>query len=309
MMTSGRPATWLINPQAVPAYVAVLSAAWFVALTAAFTDFSYDAATMNGTVLALMALVGLGAWLARRGYRIGSAFEAIALFTGLSFAAPFCAVILASLNVPLTDAILTDIDRYLLVGLEREDIILAVTRYPPVFDAVRFVYTSLLVQPWLLLVLLWATGREKRGWSFIAGWAIALCITLIVFAMVPAMGAPPYYLDYMDTLQHARDGSLRVLGTNVVTGIITFPSFHAAAAVLLAWGFAPIPRIGRLCVVWNALMLASAFFASHYLVDLVAGGLVGGVSIWAARFVLDRLTDSARNQAIPAGVPVTIRRG
>jgi hypothetical protein len=146
----------------------------------------------------------------------------------------------------------------------------------------------LLVQPPLLLVLLWATGREMRGWVLLSAWAIALVVTMIIFTFVPAIGAPPFFLNYMDTLRHARDGSLRVLGTQVLAGIITFPSFHAAAAVLLGWGFAPIPRIGRFFVVWNALMLASALVASHYLIDLIAGGAIGSASIWAAKRVLAR---------------------
>jgi hypothetical protein len=283
--------TWAINPMALPAYVVALGVALFVGATAALTEFSYDAPTMNRPVLALAFLVALGAWLARRGLKIGSALEAMALFASLSFAAPFCSVILASLNFPLADAALAEIDRQLLFGLEREKIILALTSYAPAFSMIKLIYGSLLIQPWLLLVLLWTTKQEKRGWWFVTAWAIGLVVTMVIFAIIPAIGAPPYYLDYMDTLTHARDGTLRVLGANVLAGIITFPSFHAAAAVMLGWGFAPIPRIGRFFMLWNALMFASALVASHYLVDLIAGGLVGFVSIRFAERVLPRPAD------------------
>ncbi len=283
--------TWLINPIALPAYVATLGAAFFIGASAALTEFSYDASTMNRPVFALLFLTVLSAWLARRGLKIGSAMEALALFTSLSFAAPFCSVILASLEFPLADATLAEVDRQLLFGLEREKIILAFTRHPQVFYGIQLIYNSLLFQPWLLIALLWATKREKRGWLFVSAWAIALAVTMIIFTFVPAIGAPPYYLNYMDTLRHARDGSLRILGTNVLAGIVSFPSFHAAASVMLAWGFAPIPRIGRFFIAWNALMLASAFVASHYFVDLIAGGLVGAVSIWSATHILRRSAD------------------
>ena len=269
-----------------PAYIVVLGAALFIALAVGLTDFNYDASAMNRPVFGLMTLTVLGAWLARLGLRIGSAMEAMALFSALSFAAPFCSVILAAFEFPLTDAVLLTVDRYLLFGFEREKIVIALTGYPWLFDAIRVIYGSLLVQPSLLFVLLWATGREVRGWVFLSGWAIALVVTLAIFTVVPAMGASPFFLDYMDTLRHARDGTLRVLGTQVLAGIITFPSFHAAAAVLLGWGFAPIPRIGRFFVVWNALMFASAVFASHYVIDLIAGGVIGATSIWVAKRVL-----------------------
>lgn len=284
---------WPISPAAVPAYAATLGAALFIGATAALTEFSYDPSTMNGPVFGLLFLTLVGAWLAHRGWKIGSAIEALALFASLSFAAPFCSVILASFAFPLADATLAGIDRQLLFGLEREKIILAFTRYPQVYYGIQLIYGSILVQPWLLIVLLWVTRREKRGWRFVTAWAIALTVTMIVFTFLPAMGAPPYYLNYMDTLRHARDGSLRVLGANVLAGIITFPSFHAAASVMLAWGFAPISRVGWLFVALNALMLASAFVASHYLVDLIAGGLVGAASILVAHRVLPHSADRA----------------
>lgn len=276
----------IIDPLTIPAYVTTLAFASFIILAVVLTDFTYDAAEMNRPVFALAFMIVASAWLSRRGLKIGSAIEGIALFASVSFAAPFCAVILASLDFPLTDATLAELDRPLLLGFQRQDIILALTRYPIIFDTLRMIYESIATQPWILLPLLWATGRETRGWVLVSAWAITVAVTLMIFTFVPAMGAPPYFLDYMDTLRHARDGSLRTLGTQVLAGIITFPSFHAAAAVLLAWGFAPIPLIGRPLVVWNVLMFASAFLASHYLVDLIAGGLIGGASIWASQHVL-----------------------
>src|SRR5690242_1637485 len=106
----------LIETGVVPVYCAVLCAALFIGLTAALTDFSYDAAALNGAVVSLIALALTGAGLNRYGYRIGSGIEAFALFSGLSLAAPLCAVILASTAYPLTDALWTDLDRVLFFG-------------------------------------------------------------------------------------------------------------------------------------------------------------------------------------------------
>ncbi|MBS0479238.1 MAG: hypothetical protein JSR79_08060, partial [Proteobacteria bacterium] len=98
-----------INPLAIPAYIAALSAAFFIAATSALTEFTYDAAAINPVVFAFMALILLGAVLARRGLKIGSAMEAMGLFGSLNFAAPFCAVILASMAPPLVDTTLANL--------------------------------------------------------------------------------------------------------------------------------------------------------------------------------------------------------
>ena len=55
---------------------------------------------------------------------------------------------------------------------------------------------------------------------------------------------------YYDTLQDApllRDGTLRTLDLFHLNGVLTFPSFHAASAILYGWALWPIRwfRYGR----------------------------------------------------------------
>jgi membrane-associated phospholipid phosphatase len=67
-------------------------------------------------------------------------------------------------------------------------------------------------------------------------------------------------------------------------GIVTFPSFHAAAAVLLAWAASGIPFLRYPMIALNFLMLISAIpIGGHYAIDVIAGSLVAAVSIVAAR--------------------------
>jgi hypothetical protein len=67
-------------------------------------------------------------------------------------------------------------------------------------------------------------------------------------------------------------------------GLIQFPSYHTAAAILAINAF----RFNRLLFTVNLavsvlLILAVPTFGSHYLADVVAGGAVAGFAIWTAR--------------------------
>jgi membrane-associated phospholipid phosphatase len=71
---------------------------------------------------------------------------------------------------------------------------------------------------------------------------------------------------------------------SALDGIVTFPSFHVAAAVLLAWAGANLPLLRYPMIVLNILMLLSAIpIGGHYLIDVIAGCLVAVGSIIAAR--------------------------
>src|SRR3546814_4330604 len=109
---------------------------------------------------------------------------------------------------------------------------------------------------------------------------------------VQTCALPIYDLHWLDTFERLRSGALRTLGSESLTGIITFPSFHAAAAVLLGWGFASFGRLGWPLVALNALMFVSAIVGGgHYLVDLIAGAAVALIGLWLAARLIDRPKD------------------
>jgi hypothetical protein len=80
-----------------------------------------------------------------------------------------------------------------------------------------------------------------------------------------------------------RDGSLPVLDLFQMGGVVTFPSFHAAAAVLYAGALWPVRWIRWLALLPNAAMLvAKPIGGRHFLADVIAGIIVAGLSIVAA---------------------------
>jgi membrane-associated phospholipid phosphatase len=275
----------VLEPRAGSAYVQLFATALFVAGFIALTDFTYDGSDLSGTFLCLLVFGGCGLGARWLGFgRLGGATESMVLIAAVSIAAPLCAALLASTNRPLADDALALIDRMLFFGLERRMIADAVADWPPlVVEATRLIYHSLAVQPYILVTALFLARQERRAWTFVSAWMGALILSVAIFPLAPAFGTPPYSLDFMSTLQGARDGTLRTLGTNALTGIVTFPSFHAAASIVLGWGFSSLGRAALPFVLLNALMFASALFAGgHYLVDLLAGAAIGCLAIVAA---------------------------
>jgi hypothetical protein len=151
-------------------------------------------------------------------------------------------------------------------------------------QALAAVYHSISAQPFILLAALFLLGEERRAWTFVTAWVAAVIVVLMIFPMAPATGTPPFFIDFLGTFEGARDGSLRTLDSRSLTGIITFPSFHAAAAVLLGWGFYHVPVARFVFVPLNIAMFASALLAGgHYLIDLPAGAAVAVVTILLAK--------------------------
>ena len=72
-------------------------------------------------------------------------------------------------------------------------------------------------------------------------------------------------------------------------GIITFPSLHAALAVIIVAALWPLRMARWVCVLINAAMLAATpIEGSHYLADVLAGLVVAAVSLAAARALVAR---------------------
>ena len=243
-------------------------------------EFTYDPALLKFAIfVAMIAVIGYAARWVQFSAMAGIA-EAVALLCAIAVLVPLCAAVLASSNRPLVDDFLLRLDAGLFFGFDRRVFAEEMSSLPVLMAAMKFAYRSLSFQPFLLVVALFLGKREDRAWTFVGAWFTTLLLTLAIFPFFPALGTPPYGMRWIATFEHLRSGELRYLGDDTLTGIITFPSFHAAAAVLLAWGFASFRGVGLPLVLLNALMFVSAIAeGGHYLVDLFAGGAVALVAL------------------------------
>jgi hypothetical protein len=286
---STHPKRRVFEPASRPAYAVMGTLAGIVAVAVLSGRFALDVAWAADMGLTLL-LAAMLAWLLRNaGFaRAADILEAFAVFFGLIILAPLCAVVMASSDLPLADDALHGAD-LTLFGFDRA--VVATWLHPGsiAFRTWAWIYHSLTFQPFILFAALFWFGFRQRAWQLLAAWGFALLASLLIFPLVPAFGTPPYVLDFIDVMRGARSGELRVLGLECLTGIITFPSFHAAAATMLAWGFSTFGRYGWPMVALNVAMFASALVVGgHYLVDLPAGALVAVVSIGLASALVRR---------------------
>lgn len=218
------------------------------------------------------------------------------------------------LNWPLQDQTLLAIDRAL--GLDPEPIARYVNDHPWLANCLARGYGLI---KWPLLgipVVLALTARYVRLQLFMLAMSLALAVTIAISAVVPAIGTyyglqvPAAHFPEINTAAYAgqlrdmlalRDGSLHELRLFFLSGIVSFPSFHTASAVLYMWALWPVRRIGGIAAALSLLMIAATpVIGAHYIIDVAGGIAVAAASIWAAKFHLERLGRAARVSAAPA---------
>lgn len=209
--------------------------------------------------------------------------------------------IAASANLPMQDTMLNAIDHAL--HLDWVDYYNFFYQHHPLLVAAVWSY-ALIGCPILgIPVALGWTGRYWRLQVFTLAFAIALIVTTIVSIFVPAIGTydvlnvhpdpnvftPGGYLDQLHELPLVRDGSLRELSYRSLAGLITFPSFHAASAVLYIWAFWPVRWLGPTAAAINVVMLlGTPVVGGHYFIDIFAGIAVAIAAIAVAKQIAAR---------------------
>jgi hypothetical protein len=235
-----------------------------------------------------------------------------ALMTPLTYVA-------GAANLPLQDGNLLAIDRAL--GLDWRGYVDFVNDRPLLATWLSYGYTMIRWPIFAIPVVLAAAFRFRRLQEFTFAFAMALIVTTAVSALVPAIGVfqqigldpasfvninPGAYLSQMRDLGPVREGVLRELDLLNLTGIVTFPSFHACSAVLYAWALWPVWWARPVAILANGAMLASTpVDGGHYFIDLFAGIAVAWLAIAAALVVSRRINESKPEELAGQTVAVT----
>lgn len=198
-----------------------------------------------------------------------------ALATLVGFSAGFTLLMeaVAATGRPLVDHYLAAIDAYL--GLSAPRTVAAVSRYPALSVILICAYFSAIPQTCIVMFAL----AERAGlWVFLKRFIIAAQITLCFFYFFPAEGVATNITPQIAARFYAlRDGA--TLSWQQAQGIITFPSFHTAWALILVATFWNT-RLRWPAVALNAVMIVSTVTTGgHYYVDVFAGALVGALVI------------------------------
>ena len=142
--------------------------------------------------------------------------------------------------------------------------------------------------------------------------AVSLLITIAIYPFAPADGALVFnhvtQADYPGlTLRmgwefsaaiHAIKGGATVIEPELMTGFVSFPSYHAAAAVMLAWAGWRTPLRWPMVLLNIAMAFSALLVGAHYLVDIVGGVIVAAVAVTVSRRLVADSASQRRDRAI-----------
>jgi hypothetical protein len=172
--------------------------------------------------------------------------------------------------------------------------------HPVLARGLALAYHSSGPQIALVVIVLSALRRTARLWRFVRLFAVTLLVVIVVSALFPAQGPYAFYMGvesatarletvgatwHLEPLSRLRGGEAASLALSDIRGLATFPSFHVCLAMITAWALAPVPILGPVAVILNgAVVVATIGAGGHYLPDVLAGGLLGGVALASANF-------------------------
>ncbi|HEV2560155.1 MAG TPA: phosphatase PAP2 family protein [Microvirga sp.] len=288
------------------------------------TDFTFRLSSLK-TPLAYCTGVGVLAYIYtvwRPDERIATTLTALIqtiIYTGV--AAPL-SYLSASLGLPFWDETFHQWD--LALGLEWRDFLNWANAHPTLTWILSLSYQSIMFQMILLIGLLGLTGRTRLLRVYTGAVVTTGLITVVISGLMPAMAmfvhaglTPADYPNikpvasavHVQPILALRDGTLRELVALSFEGIITFPSYHAALAVVFMRAFWGLPWLRWPGQVLNvAMLVATPIDGGHHFIDVFAGIALAIVVL----VLLERLADlkqPSRVAAQPAPVPGHVQAG
>ncbi len=165
------------------------------------------------------------------------------------------------------------------MGVHVPTLVAWTSAHPLVSRLAAFTYFTFAPQLLLTVFALAALRERERLWEFAFHFHFCLTVTIAALAIWPSMCAAPYY-GFTPTIDYARaitqitgfhDGSLTMIRFDDLEGLVSFPSFHVAGAMLVTWAFRHRRRIVIPLMLFNTgLAISTVITGEHYAVDVLA---------------------------------------
>jgi membrane-associated phospholipid phosphatase len=221
----------------------------------------------------------------------------------------------AAADLPLRDAGIIWIDRYL--GFDWLQIMRGLDYSPHVLSLLNAAYATFTAQLVGAALVLLLAGKTRELDRFFVTFACASIIAEALSVLVPTLGPisvlagdarfanlPTLGRTTAEIVLALRNKTLSSIDFDAINGIISFPSVHAAVAVIVPsalrwnrWLFWPVASL-------DGVMLVSAVpSGNHYLADILAGAMVGVLAIacgLAIQRSLDRFFSTGAISITPA---------
>jgi hypothetical protein len=225
------------------------------------------------------------------------------LFCLFSAASALLSYLAAIPALPLCDSILAHCDEAMGFCVPRA-VVWQIT-HPLAGWFLTIAYDTAILQIPALILLLDKESLER----FMLRLNLSMIITLICFLLLPAEGPFVHYnfcasisqAAYLDHLHAARSG-LTSFDFGNVRGLITFPSYHTIAALLIVAAVWSRPYRGIFLILNAAVVITTLTSGWHYLADVLGGIFVVATVCAATR--PSRAIDTVQLPR-PSACPVT----
>jgi membrane-associated phospholipid phosphatase len=252
------------------------------------TDVAYLALVAALLAVWIAFLAAAGSSVPR--HRVAEGLAGVILFlTLVQITAPMQYGALA-LGRPFVDAWLDTTDRSL--GIDVAQLTAWTAQFPWLVAVLNMSYYSLAPQLVLPLLLLPLAGDRRALWEYLWHLHVSLIGALICLALWPTVYVFTYRhfdpLAARDMVEHCmtqlwalRAGRFHVLTMQDMQGLISFPSFHAAAAFAVTWS---LRRQSRwiwmpIALINVGLVSATVLLGLHYATDLIGTAVLIGASL------------------------------
>jgi membrane-associated phospholipid phosphatase len=184
------------------------------------------------------------------------------------------------------------------LGFDWLDYLSWVAARPWLSTALGWIYGALTPVSVLAFLVLHVAGRRERVSEYLALSFGSGLIVAIIGAGFPAIGAVTYHqapaalmaafpadagAQWVERLTALRSGGPVDISHNV--GLVSFPSYHTALALIIAWCFREFRFIFPIGIIYAAGTAAGALIiGGHYFVDLLAGAMLVCALVAAGRY-------------------------
>jgi hypothetical protein len=212
---------------------------------------------------------------------LGDGAEYVGMFTVISLIGVLASYPIAAFSQGFADAGLQRAD--VAMGFDWLDWYRMTAAHPWLQLASRAAYAMIYALPAILLTYYAVSGLRREAYAFLTAVWLAALMTLIGFYFMPAVGpfgylwhAPIPYLPVSDLWQpqlipQLRQHAMPLVDLSHLVGLVSAPSFHAAAAGLIAlFGWRQPPLRALVITLDMAMVLATPVEGTHYLMMVLA---------------------------------------
>ena len=249
-----------------------------------------------------------GAWLYFRRYRehavkrytLDVILATLLLVTLTAIAAP-AQYLAVAIRRPLVDAQLAAADAAM--GFNVATLAIWTARHAVISLILTLSYVSLLPQMFLPPIFLALRYRNRDDlWEYVFHYHFCLIVCVAALAVFPA-ACPIQFYGVTPTIEQSRvvahitalrAGTFHVISFMDMDGLVSVPSFHAAAGLMVTWAFRRHRALFLPLAVLNTLMVAATFVSGvHYVIDVIAAFVLFGISLGAYRALVKRPQQAA----------------